>query len=53
MTGASSGIGKRVAIAYAEAGAEVALAARNAEALEMVADEWPRLVGGPHPSVAT
>jgi sorbose reductase len=39
VTGASSGIGKRVAIAYAEAGAEVALAARHAEALEVVADE--------------
>ena len=32
VTGASSGIGKRVALAYAEAGAHVALAARNAEA---------------------
>jgi NAD(P)-dependent dehydrogenase (short-subunit alcohol dehydrogenase family) len=39
VTGASSGIGKRVAIAYAEAGAEVALAARNAEALQSVSDE--------------
>ena len=39
VTGASSGIGKRVAIAYAEAGAEVALAARHAEALGVVADE--------------
>jgi NAD(P)-dependent dehydrogenase (short-subunit alcohol dehydrogenase family) len=39
VTGASSGIGKRVAIAYAEAGAEVALAARNAEALQTVADQ--------------
>ena len=39
VTGASSGIGKRVAIAYAEAGAEVALAARNAEALQKLADE--------------
>ena len=39
VTGASRGIGKRVAIAYAEAGAEVALAARHAEALGVVADE--------------
>jgi sorbose reductase len=39
VTGASSGIGKRVATAYAEAGAEVALAARHAEALGVVADE--------------
>jgi sorbose reductase len=39
VTGASSGIGKRVAMAYVEAGAQVALAARHAEALQMVADE--------------
>jgi NAD(P)-dependent dehydrogenase (short-subunit alcohol dehydrogenase family) len=39
VTGASSGIGKRVAMAYVEAGAQVALAARRAEALETVADE--------------
>src|ERR1700722_20556445 len=39
VTGASSGMGRRVAIAYAEAGAEVALAARNAEALQAVVDE--------------
>ena len=39
VTGASSGIGKRVAIAYAEAGAQVVLAARHAEALQAVADE--------------
>src|SRR5271166_5670304 len=39
VTGASSGIGKRVAMAYAEAGAHVALTARNAEALQTVADE--------------
>jgi sorbose reductase len=39
VTGASTGIGRRVAIAYAEAGAEVALAARHAEALAVVADE--------------
>ncbi len=39
VTGASSGIGKRVAMAYAEAGAQVVLAARHAEALQAVADE--------------
>jgi sorbose reductase len=39
VTGASSGIGKRVAMAYVEAGAQVALAARRAESLETVADE--------------
>jgi sorbose reductase len=39
VTGASSGIGKRVALAYAEAGAQVAVAARHSEALEKVAGE--------------
>jgi sorbose reductase len=39
VTGASGGIGKRVAMAYVEAGAQVALAARHSEALEMVAGE--------------
>ncbi|MGO9155450.1 SDR family oxidoreductase [Mycobacterium sp.] len=39
VTGASTGIGKGVAMAYVEAGAQVALAARHAEALQMVADE--------------
>lgn len=39
VTGASSGIGRTVALAYVEAGAEVALAARNLAALEMLADE--------------
>ncbi|MBV9352041.1 MAG: SDR family oxidoreductase [Mycobacterium sp.] len=39
VTGASSGIGKRVALAYAEAGAQVAIAARHSEALEKVAGE--------------
>jgi NAD(P)-dependent dehydrogenase (short-subunit alcohol dehydrogenase family) len=39
VTGASSGIGKRVAMAYVEAGAQVALAARHAEPLQMVTDE--------------
>jgi sorbose reductase len=39
VTGASSGIGKEVARAYLQAGADVALAARHSEALERVADE--------------
>jgi sorbose reductase len=39
VTGGSSGIGKTVARAYLEAGARVAVAARNSEALEKVADE--------------
>jgi sorbose reductase len=45
VTGASSGIGKRVAAAYVQAGAQVALAARHAEKLEVVADELAA-VGG-------
>jgi sorbose reductase len=39
VTGASSGIGKRVALAYVEAGAQVAIAARNFDALAKVAEE--------------
>lgn len=39
VTGASSGIGKEVALAYVQAGAEVAVAARHFEALEEVAAE--------------
>jgi NAD(P)-dependent dehydrogenase (short-subunit alcohol dehydrogenase family) len=39
ITGASSGIGKEVALAYVQAGAEVAIAARHSEALEEVAEE--------------
>ena len=39
VTGGSSGIGKTVALAYLEAGAHVAIAARNSEALEKVAGE--------------
>jgi sorbose reductase len=36
VTGGSSGIGKRVALAYLQAGAQVAIAARSSEALEKV-----------------
>ncbi|WP_156297330.1 SDR family oxidoreductase [Mycobacterium paragordonae] len=39
VTGASSGIGRKVALAYAEAGAEIALAARSLDALEVLAGE--------------
>ena len=39
VTGASSGIGKRVALAYAQAGAEVVIAARHSEALDEVTRE--------------
>jgi NAD(P)-dependent dehydrogenase (short-subunit alcohol dehydrogenase family) len=39
VTGASSGIGKRVALAYAQAGAELAIAARNLAALEALAEQ--------------
>src|ERR1700744_3838086 len=39
VTGASSGIGKQVSLAYAEAGAQVVMAARNSGALEAAADE--------------
>ena len=45
VTGASSGIGKRVALAYAEAGAQVAVAARHSEALEKVAGEIAAISG--------
>jgi sorbose reductase len=39
VTGASSGIGKEVALAYVQAGAEVAIAARHSEVLDAVAAE--------------
>lgn len=39
VTGASSGIGKQVALAYAQAGAAVAIAARHQEPLQEVAAE--------------
>src|ERR1700733_9539747 len=39
VTGASSGIGKKVAEAYLQAGAQVAIAARHFEVLEKVAAE--------------
>ncbi|MEV0237121.1 SDR family NAD(P)-dependent oxidoreductase [Nonomuraea sp. NPDC050786] len=39
VTGASKGIGRAIALAYAEAGADVALVSRSAEALAEVAKE--------------
>jgi NAD(P)-dependent dehydrogenase (short-subunit alcohol dehydrogenase family) len=39
VTGASKGIGRAIALAYAEAGADVALVSRSAELLEGVAKE--------------
>lgn len=39
VTGASSGIGRKVAQAYVQAGAHVAIAARSVEALERIAGE--------------
>lgn len=39
VTGASSGIGRHVALAYAQAGAEVAVVARHLDKLSTVADE--------------
>ena len=39
VTGASRGIGREIALAYARAGADVAVLARNAELLEVVAGE--------------
>lgn len=46
VTGASSGIGKKVAEAYLQAGAHVALAARHSETLESVAGELATAGGG-------
>lgn len=39
VTGASSGIGKQVALAYVQAGAEIGIAARNLDALQALAEE--------------
>ena len=43
VTGASRGIGRAIAVAYAQAGADVAILARNAELLDEVAAEVGQL----------
>src|SRR6266536_213399 len=45
LTGASSGIGRETALAFARAGASLALAARNREALDTLVAEVERLGG--------
>jgi NAD(P)-dependent dehydrogenase (short-subunit alcohol dehydrogenase family) len=45
ITGGSSGIGKRVALGYAQAGAQVAIAARHLESLQKVADDIAAATG--------
>jgi NAD(P)-dependent dehydrogenase (short-subunit alcohol dehydrogenase family) len=51
VTGASRGIGRGIAVAYAAAGADVALLARNADLLAEVAEEIEGL--GRHAVIAT
>lgn len=43
VTGASSGLGRDAAIAYAEAGADVVLLARRLERLEELAEEIKKM----------
>ncbi|CAB1060460.1 Oxidoreductase, short-chain dehydrogenase/reductase family [Olavius sp. associated proteobacterium Delta 1] len=45
ITGASTGIGKSIAVAYAAEGAKTVLASRNSEKLEVVAQEIERAGG--------
>ena len=47
LTGASSGIGRETALAFARRGAKLALAARNQDALDTLAAEVERLGGTP------
>src|ERR1700755_416256 len=51
VTGASSGIGRAVALAYAKFGATVILVGRNARKLEAVHGEI-EVAGGPEPTIA-
>jgi NAD(P)-dependent dehydrogenase (short-subunit alcohol dehydrogenase family) len=51
VTGASRGIGRAIALRLAEAGADVALWARDAKALQQVADEVAALGGRAQPVV--
>ncbi len=46
VTGASRGLGKAIALGYGEAGANVVVAARNAEALEQVVADLEQSAGG-------
>lgn len=48
ITGASSGIGRETALAFAQRGARLVLAARNREALDTLAAEVERLGGVAH-----
>jgi NAD(P)-dependent dehydrogenase (short-subunit alcohol dehydrogenase family) len=48
ITGASSGIGRETALAFARKGARVVLAARNEAALRNVAEEIKRIGGAAH-----
>ncbi len=51
ITGASRGVGRGIALAFAEAGADVALAATNSDKLNDVADEVRRHGVAAHPIV--
>ena len=53
VTGSSRGIGASIATGLAEAGADVALVARNAASLAEVARAVPRPAGAPSRSCAT
>ncbi len=50
ISGASSGIGKAAALAYAQSGATVILMGRNVERLEQVYDKIEK-AGGPQPAI--
>ena len=52
VTGAGRGIGRRIALSFAELGADVVLAARTAAELEAVADEARALGREAHPVAA-